>query len=327
MKKLLTIVVCIVGLLAFIRFARNRIVENEAVGKHNSLVTEATECMDAGQWKCAEMSIGALLQETPDDKNLQLHMAGILFEQERYEDCIAYIEKLGYTSNELDFLRKKSRMLLDEMKNLQLERSYHFRLEFEGNPSRNDILEALSVLEVAYDSLCRLFEFYPENKMHLVLYQSADYQGLGPRPDWVGAVFDGKLRVPVGLMQRREVYRPILFHELTHSFIRAMTRTKVPLWLNEGIAQVVDASRNGAERPAGGKPSLQSLTELFVKENNTDVALKLYWYSQKMVENLLRRNSSFPHFRDFIQSLRYLEVDESLKKFYGVTSQQLLDEV
>lgn len=327
MKKLLTIVVCIVGLLAFARFAHNRIVENEAVGKHNSLVTEATECMDAGQWKCAETSIGALLQETPDDKNLQLHMAGILFEQERYEDCIAYIEKLGYTSNELDFLRKKSRMLLDEMKNLQLERSYHFRLEFEGNPSRNDILEALSVLEVAYDSLCRLFEFYPENKMHLVLYQSADYQGLGPRPDWVGAVFDGKLRVPVGLMQRREVYRPILFHELTHSFIRAMTRTKVPLWLNEGIAQVVDASRNGAERPAGGKPSLQALTELFVKENNTDVALKLYWYSQKMVENLLRRNSSFPHFRDFIQSLRYLEVDESLKKFYGVTSQQLLDEV
>ena len=90
-------------------------------------------------------------------------------------------------------------------------------MEFEGNMSKVDVMEALAVLEVAYDSLCTLFDFRPENKLSLVLYRSQEYQGVGPRPDWVAAIFDGKLRVPVEMMHYREIYRPVLFHELTHS--------------------------------------------------------------------------------------------------------------
>jgi hypothetical protein len=213
------------------------------------------------------------------------------------------------------------------MEELEIERSMHFRLEFEGHPARNDIMEALSVLEVAYDSLCHLFDFHPENKMHLVLYESSQYQGVGPRPEWVGAVFDGKLRIPVDVMQYREIYRPMFFHELTHAFVRAMTRSKVPLWVNEGIAQVVDASRTGMPRPEGDAPSIAALTTPFVNESSTSVAVKLYWYSQAMVERLLQRNASFIHFRDFIQSLRQMDADEALQKFYGVSTRQLLDEV
>lgn len=327
MKRLVYIAVILVVLLVGVHQLKVRMAENAAIESHNALIDETNECLDLGEWNCAEKNVRILLKETPDDKNLHLHLAGILFEQERYEDCISYIASLAYVNPDLEFLKMKSQTLIREMETLGIEKSAHFRLEFEGRPSRGDVLEALSVLEVAYDSLCRLFEFYPENKMHLVLYQSADYQGVGPRPDWVGAVFDGKLRVPVGVMQYREVYRPMLFHELTHAFVRAMTRMKVPLWLNEGIAQVVDASRNGIERPAGAKPEIQSLTEPFVKEKNTDVAVKLYWYSQKMVEGMLRRNPSFVHFREFIQSLRDLGVERALQKFYGVTQQQLLNEI
>ena len=268
-----------------------------------------------------------LLKETPDDQNLQLHLAGILFEQERYEDCIAYVQSRNFKHEDLDFLKQKSESLMREMAELQLERSMHFRVEFEGRPSRSDVMEALSVLEVAYDSLCHLFDFHPENKMHLVLYESSQYQGIGPRPEWVGAVFDGKLRIPVNVMAYREIYRPMFFHELTHAFVRAMTRHHVPLWVNEGIAQVIDASRTGMARPEGGTPSIEALTTPFVNENNTSAAVKLYWYSQAMVERLLARNASLVHFRDYIQNMRQLGDEEALQKFYGVTTQQLLDEV
>ncbi len=308
-------------------FVKNKMAEKDAFEKREALIADTNECLEMGEWKCAEKNVRFLLNENPDDRNLHLHLAGILFEQERYEDCLEYIASLKYDNADLDYLKEKSSSLLREMETLQLERSAHFRLEFEGHPSRNNVLEALSVLEVAYDSLCRLFEFYPENKMHLVLYESASYQGIGPRPDWVGAVFDGKLRVPANVMEYREVYRPMLFHELTHAFVRAMTRSKVPLWINEGVAQVIDASRNSVARPEGGKQNLQALTEPFVNESNSDVAVKLYWYSQKMVEGLLTRNPSFTHFRDFVQNLRKLGVEEALKSFYGVTAQQLLDEV
>ena len=72
---------------------------------------------------------------------------------------------------------------------------------------------------------------------------------------------------------------------------------------------------------------MNALTEPFVKEPSADVAIRLYWYSQKMVEGLLARNPSFVHFREFVQSLRSMETDDALEKYYGVKTAQLLDEV
>ena len=299
----------------------------------NRLVEEFNECQEAADWLCSERSVRVLLKKAPQDQNLHLHLAGILFEQERYEDCLNYIASLGYRNTDLDFLEKKSKSLMREMEELGLAKSMHFRVEFEGSPNRSDVLEALSVLEVAYDSLCHLFDFHPENKMHLVLYQSNEYQGVGPRPEWVGAIFDGKLRIPLGMMQYRELYRPVIFHELTHAFVRAMTRAKVPLWLNEGIAQLVDGSRNGKERPAGPAPSLDALIAPFVGESRTSEAVKLYWYSLEMVKELfhvragLAAPSQFLKFKSCIQDFYHQGVDPSLRTHYGTDSKELWEKV
>ena len=332
-RLFLVIVIGVVALGYGIHVYKNVAQRNQIIEESNRLVDEFNECQEAADWNCAERCARALLEKTPDDKNLQLHLAGTLFEQERYEDCIAYIGSLGYRNSDLEFLENKSRSLLKEMAELGIARSMHFRVEFEGSPNRNDVLEALSVLEVAYDSLCRLFEFYPENKMHVVLYQSSAYQGIGPRPEWVGAIFDGKLRIPVGMMQYREVYRPVIFHELTHAFVRAMTRAKVPLWLNEGIAQLVDGSRSEKGRPSGSVPSLEALVAPFVGESRSDEALKLYWYSLEMVRKMFRvegnqaSRTQFVKFKDCIQDFRHKEVDGSLKEHYGVTSRELWEQV
>ena len=327
MKNLIVTFLSMVVLALAVKLFVTESSENRDRARWESLVTEVTECLESGDWKCVERGVRELLLYAPQDTNLQMHLAGSLFEQERYDECIAHIDSLGYTNPDLEMWKKKAVQLKREIAELGIESSMHFRVEFEGNLSKVDVMEALAVLEVAYDSLCRLFDFRPENKLSLVLYRSNEYQGVGPRPDWVAAVFDGKLRVPVEMMRYREVYRPVLFHELTHSFVRAMTHAKIPLWVNEGIAQVVDGSRTGMERPAGPVPSIGSLTEPFVKEPNTDVALRLYWYSQRMVERLLSRKASFVYFREFIQALRNGDTDSVLREFYGVNVQQLLDEV
>lgn len=327
LKAIVLAAVLLLALVGGLRVFKEKAAERDAFEKHEALIVETNECLESGEWICAERNVRLLLRETPDDKNLHLHLAGVIFEQERYEDCINYITSLGYSNKDFEYLLEKSRLLIREMATLELERSAHFRLEFDGRPARNDVLEALSVLEVAYDSLCRLFEFYPENKMNLVLYETAEYQGVGPRPEWVGAVFDGKLRVPVNMMQYPEIYRPMLFHELTHAFVRAMTRAKIPLWINEGIAQVIDGSRSGMARPEGGAPTMNALTEPFVNEKSTDNAVRLYWYSERMVRGLLNRNGDFVHFKKFVQSIRNFGLDQSLEKFYAVTAEQLLDEV
>lgn len=307
---------------------RKHFLENEKVELHNQLVLETQECLDAKQWKCAEKNVRELLQENPQDENLQLHLAGILFEQERYRECQNYIQTLHFKHSDLDFLMEKSAQLMREMENLGIENSGHFRLEFEGNPSREDVMEALSVLEVAYDSLGGLFHFYPEDKLTIVLYKSTEYQGIGPRPNWVGAVFDGKLRIPVGMMQVRTVYRPVLFHELTHAFVRAMTRAAVPLWMNEGIAQIIDGSQTDKNCPAGNPPTLSELTESFVKQENRQKAEMLYWYSEKMVQEMLKNSANpFLDFRDCLKDLKNFGLDQSLKKYFITSAEELFETI
>lgn len=301
------------------------------IEKREALINETNDCLASGDWKCAEQNVRELLEAEPNDSNLQMHMAGIFFEQERYRECTQYIESLNFRNEELNYLVEKSNLLEKEMESLGVEKSMHFRLEFDGHPSKKDVMEALAVLEVAYDSISNLFGFMPENKIGVVLYEAKNYQGVGERPDWVAAVFDGKLRVPVNMMAYREVYRPVLFHELTHAFVRAMTRAQVPLWMNEGIAQVIGASKREMERPSGGAPSLKSLTEPFVNESNTATAIKLYWYSLRMVENMLSRGGggvdAFRKFANCLQDLRKLKTDEALQKYFGTTSKELLESV
>ena len=327
MKKFLLLLSLILVAVLFVSYSKKK-AEFE---KYEAMIAETNACLAAGDWKCAEENIRELLKSEPNDTNLQLHMAGILFEQERYQECIRYIETLNFKHKDLDYLVEKSNLLEQEMAQLGVEKSMHFRLEFDGGPSKKDVMEALAVLAVAYDSISNLFDFMPENKMCLVLYQDKEYQGVGPRPDWVAAVFDGKLRVPVNLMAYREVYRPVLFHELTHAFVRSMTQAKVPLWMNEGIAQVIDASHNNEERPAGSYPSIESLTESFVDESNTEKATKLYWFSRRMVEELLWRDGGGPEaFRNFakcLQDLRKLGTDGALQKYYGTNAKDLLESI
>jgi hypothetical protein len=296
-----------------------------------TLILETNDCLAAGDWNCAEKNVRTLLNATPNDTNLQLHLAGILFEQGRYKECVYYIQSLNFKNKDLDYLVEKSSLLEQEMEKLGVEKSMHFRLEFDGSPAKKDVMEALAVLEVAFDSLSDLFGFVPENKMCVVLYQEKEHQGVGPRPEWVGAIFDGKLRIPVNMMAYREVYRPVIFHELTHAFVRSMTRAELPFWLNEGIAQVIDASHNNDERPKGAAPNLKTLTEQFVKHNSSEMATKLYWYSQKMVEELLIFGGGgkevFRKFAQCMQDVHQLGFDVALRKHFAVTSEKLLESV
>lgn len=334
MKNLIVIFLSIIVALSAIVTVRDFFAKRAEFRQNEALVAEATECIETGDWKCAERDVRHLLSKRPDDENLQDHLAGILLEQERYEECRQFIAKAKRRTPIMQQLDARAEALIREMNELGLEKSMHFRVEFEGRPAKSDIMEALAVLEVAYDSISRLFDFRPENKLHLVLYQSSEYQGIGPRPDWVAAVFDGKLRVPVNAMRFRELYRPVLFHELTHAFVRAMTRAKVPLWLNEGIAQIVDASRDSEPRPMGAPPGLHELTEAFVNENDTQKAVKLYWYSQKMVEHLLYRDGAgrgsveaiakMRVLSRCIQDMRTLGIDGALQKHFGLTAEQVL---
>jgi hypothetical protein len=145
--------------------------------------------------------------------------------------------------------------------------SSHFSLRFEGSAAGGrlpkDILEEL---DSDYDHLVSELGYAPHASIPVVLYPDREYFDVTQAPAWSAAINDGKLQVPIrGLTQINGELARVLRHELTHSFVNQITRGRCPLWLNEGVAQLMEP------RSAGSAGSL--LARLFITHHEVPLNL------------------------------------------------------
>jgi len=136
----------------------------------------------------------------------------------------------------------------------------HFVLRFEGSQSSDAFREQLlTYLEAQYQDLARTFGTEPHSAIHVVLYTSQSFFDVTRVPAWIGALNDGKLRIPLhGVESVTPDLAVVLRHELTHSFVSQLTAGRCPAWLNEGVAQLLEP------RTLGGRAA--RLSELFQAE-------------------------------------------------------------
>ncbi|MCU1269043.1 MAG: repeat protein [Acidobacteriaceae bacterium] len=127
----------------------------------------------------------------------------------------------------------------------------HFVLHYEGAQS-SEIFRAqiLTTLESAYRDLAQVFGSEPRSSIPVVLYTSQTFFDVTRAPGWMGALNDGKIRLPLrGMNSVTPGLARILRHELTHSFVEQVTLGRCPQWLNEGMAQMLEPrslNRGGA---------------------------------------------------------------------------------
>jgi tetratricopeptide (TPR) repeat protein len=118
----------------------------------------------------------------------------------------------------------------------------HFVLRYQGTQSsagfRNQLL---STLESDYEALSHEFGGEPRSSIQVILYTNQAFFDVTQEPSWVGALNDGKLRIPLqGLDSVTPGLARVLKHELTHSFVNQLSMGRCPQWLNEGIAQMME---------------------------------------------------------------------------------------
>ena len=115
-------------------------------------------------------------------------------------------------------------------------------------------------------------DYAPTEAIVVILYPNQAFRDITRTPGWVGALNDGKIRIPVsGLTQMTPDLARVLKHELTHSFVRLITLGHCPVWFNEGLAQLEEGSSSAglgsqlAQALAAGKiPPYASLEGTFV---------------------------------------------------------------
>ena len=120
--------------------------------------------------------------------------------------------------------------------------SSHFVMHYEGKQTseqfRSQILEAL---ESDYDELSSDLGTPPRDNILVTLYTEQAFFDVTRAPSWTGALNDGKLRIPInGLSTLTPELARILKHELAHTFINQISAGRCPVWLNEGVAQLLE---------------------------------------------------------------------------------------
>jgi tetratricopeptide (TPR) repeat protein len=137
-----------------------------------------------------------------------------------------------------------------EEENYKENESSHFTLRYSGAAAPALARDVLRTLEFHYSAIESELSFSPPDSIGVILYTQEAFADITKAPGWVGAMNDGRIRVPVqGLAWMDQELSRVLKHELTHSFVQQKTHGHAPTWIQEGLAQWMEGQRsseNGA---------------------------------------------------------------------------------
>ncbi len=115
----------------------------------------------------------------------------------------------------------------------------YFNVEIDPSVESNHYLNVDKILNFAHDSVAPDFEYAVQGVVPVVVYSIEEYHDtMVDAPGWSGAVYDGKIRIPVKPDQTNfQQTTSDVVHEYTHSIVGALTNNNCPRWFNEGLAK------------------------------------------------------------------------------------------
>jgi tetratricopeptide (TPR) repeat protein len=132
-----------------------------------------------------------------------------------------------------------------EEENYRENESTHFTLRYSGEAEPGLAHDVLRTLEMHFSAIESELSFTPPDSIGVILYTQQAFADITRAPAWVGALNDGRIRVPVqGLTSMTAELSRVLKHELTHSFVQQKTRGRAPTWIQEGMAQWMEGKRS-----------------------------------------------------------------------------------
>jgi tetratricopeptide (TPR) repeat protein len=170
----------------------------------------------------------------------------------------------------------------------------HFSVKYNGSAAPELARGILRALEDDYNDIEAQLNYTPPEQISVILYTGQDFADITRAPGWVGALNDGRIRIPVqGLTEVTPTLAHVLKHELTHSFVGQKSHQRAPAWLQEGIAQWMEGRRSSGAAGAlvdtvekGNAPPLGALEGSWMGLSGNGAAFAYAW-ALAVVESMI----------------------------------------
>ena len=155
--------------------------------------------------------------------------------------------------------------------------SRHFQLTYSPDIPVRSLRRVTNYLEHAYIDIGRnLGGSYAPTPVQVIVYNAKGFTEATQVGEYVGALYDGKIRIPLcdasGNALSDEELKQRLYHEFTHVVVRFLAGNRVPWWLNEGLAETFSRALGPAE--TGLLQEAQAQEGLFTLHDLSDSQLK-----------------------------------------------------
>lgn len=243
----------------------------------NDIAVKAIESFNKGDYKTAIELFGELSKE---DKKALVGLGIAYYKMDDYDMASRYLEEsLYYNENfaarkflafiyykkddldgalasaekglsiqddpELRSLYEKVQRESNTQQSFIKESAIHFKVFFDGYEHSGLSRKVLDILEDAYNSIGTEIFYFPQESVTVILYTEKDFFDITKGPEWSGGIYDGKIRVPIrGIEKKEEALKRMLRHEYTHALVHQITK-QCPTWINEGLAEYFSG---GSER-------------------------------------------------------------------------------
>ncbi|MFP4172480.1 MAG: peptidase MA family metallohydrolase [Candidatus Hydrogenedentota bacterium] len=141
----------------------------------------------------------------------------------------------------------KAQREADVERSFQRSGSRHFEITYPRQTTGREQQQVLSILERGYRELGQIFgNVFPPPPIQVIIYSAEEFSAATELDEHVGAVYDGKIRVPVrdrdGETLEEDELERRLYHEYAHVMVRHLGGEDVPWWFNEGLAEMLSTS-------------------------------------------------------------------------------------
>ncbi len=199
--------------------------------------------------------------------------------------------------SELAALRDKIEKEKKVEENMSQASGGKFIVKYDGLEDEDAGYTVLYTLEKAYNAVGYDLGEYPPDPITVILYTRRQFREVTDAPHWAGGLYDGRIRLPAsGLPDRNDDdLKRLLYHEYTHAVVHRITGGQCPIWLNEGIAQVMQERAGTSRDPwlrveilqRGAIMTLGSLSQPFVKMDGVSAQIayiESYYATQYLIQ-------------------------------------------